>query len=134
MRSIERMSFMWDEALNALEQAERRHRRFCGLRGSQAAQPVWEPPADVFESGSEVLVCIALPGVEPGAVVVEVVPDGLVVRAERAPPAELASMHIHRMEIPYGYFERHVALARGTYSVRERRMAQGCLTLRLSKE
>ena len=134
MRSIDRMAWMWDEAVHVLEQAERRHRRFFQLRGSHAAHPVWEPPADVFESDSEILVHVALPGVEPGAVAVEVVADGLVVRAERTAPAELSEMHIHRLEIPYGYFERHVTLARGRYTVRERRMLEGCLTLRLSKE
>ncbi len=134
MRSIDRMAWMWDEALSVLEQVERRQRRFCGLRGSAAAQPVWEPPADVFESDSEVLVHIALPGVEPAALVVEVVANGLVVRAERSPPSELASMRIHRLELPYGYFERHVALAQGRYTVLERRLAQGVLTLRLVKE
>jgi HSP20 family protein len=134
MRSMDRLSWMWDEALSALEQAERRQRRFFGLIHSKAPLPVWEPPADVFESEAEVVVSIALPGVDAAAVRVEVVASGLLVRAERSPPPELASMRIHRIEIPYGTFERHVELAQGRYSVRERRMLDGCLTLRLAKE
>jgi len=132
--SINRIAWMWDEALQVLEQAERRGRQFAGLRGVRAAQPSWEPPADVFESESQIIVTIALPGVSLEAVTVQVVSEGLVVTAERPLPAELASMRICRLEIPYGHFERHLALARGTYALIERHMADGCLVLRLRKE
>jgi HSP20 family protein len=134
VRSMDRVSWMWDEAVHALEQAERRQRRFFALIQSKAPPPVWEPPADVFESEAEVVVLIALPGVDAAAVRVEVVANGLLVRAERTPPPELASMRIRRIEIPYGAFERHIELSQGRYSVRERRMLDGCLTLRLTKE
>jgi len=132
--SINHIAWMWDEALQVLEQAERRRRQFAGLSGIRAAQPVWEPPTDVFESESQLTVIIALPGVSPDAVTVEVIAEGLVVSAERPLPAELESMRIGRLEIPYGRFERHLALARGTYALAERQMRDGCLVLRLRKE
>lgn len=134
MRSINRIAWMWDEALHALEQAERRHRQFCGLSGDPAAQPFWEPPADVFESDSEVVVSIALPGVRPESVTVQIAASGLVIRAERALPPELATLRVRRLEIPYGRFERQLELTSGRYIVIERRMVEGCLTLRLAKE
>jgi len=134
VRSIDRLAWMWDEAVHALELAERRQRRFFELRGSRAALPVWEPPADVFESDGEVLVVLALPGVQSDALSVEVVSNGLLVRAERPPPPELESLRVHRLEIPYGSFERHVALASGRYVLRQRCLSDGCLTLRLVKE
>ncbi len=134
MRSINRMAWMWDEALHALEQAERRHRQFCGLRGARSAQPVWEPPADVFESETEIVVSIALPGVHPDSVSIEVAANGLAIRAERSPPPELAALRVRRLEIPYGHFERQFELAGGRYILIERRMVEGCLTLRLAKE
>ncbi len=134
MSSNDRIAWMWDEALHALEQAERRHRRFCGLTGMRAAQPLWEPPADIFESGSEILVTVALPGVRPESVNVQVTPNGVVVSAERAWPAQFEAMRIRRLEIPYGRFERHLELASGRYAVTERCIADGCLTLRLTKE
>ncbi len=134
MRSINRIAWMWDEALSALEQAERRHRQFCGLSGARSAQPLWEPPADVFESEAEIVVSVALPGVRPESVTVHIAANGLVISAERSLPAELATLRVRRLEIPYGRFERQLELAGGRYVVVERRMAEGCLMLRLSKE
>jgi HSP20 family protein len=132
--SIDRIAWMWDEALHALEQAERRHRRFYGLTGVRSTQPLWEPPADIFESESEILVTIALPGVRPDSINVQITPNGIVVSAERALPQEFETMRIRRLEIPYGRFERQLELADGRYAVRERCIADGCLTLRLTKE
>lgn len=134
MRSINRIAWMWDEALHALEQAERRHRQFCGLSADRPAQPSWEPPADVFESDSELVVSIALPGVRPDSVTVQIAANGLVIRAERPLPPELATLRVRRLEIPYGRFERQLELTSGRYIVVERRMVEGCLTLRLAKE
>ena len=134
MSSMNRIAWMWDEALQALERAERRHRHFYGLTGVRSALPVWEPPADVLETDTEVLVLIALPGVNADAVTVEVAPTGLMVSAERTPATEFACMRVRRLEIPYGRFERHIELASGQYALKERRMVDGCLELRLSKE
>jgi HSP20 family molecular chaperone IbpA len=120
--------------VSALEQAERRYRRAYGLAGVKSAQPLWEPPVDVFETESEVLVSIALPGVRTEAISVHVTASGLVVSAERALAPELETMRVRRLEIPYGRYERHIELARGRYVLKERRMADGCLTLRLTKE
>jgi HSP20 family protein len=132
--SIDRIAWMWDEALHALEQAERRHRGFYGLKGVRSTQPLWEPPADIFESESQILVSIALPGVPPDSVNVQVTPNGIVISAERPLPEELAAMQVRRLEIPYGRFERQLELASGKYVLSERSMADGCLTLRLRKE
>lgn len=134
MRSVNRIAWMWDEALQALARAEQRQRQFYGLVGRSSAQPLWEPPADVFESDTEVRVSIALPGVRPDAVSVQVVSSGLVISAERTLPAAFECMRVRRLEIPYGRFERQVDLAVGQYVLLERRLVDGCLELRLSKE
>jgi HSP20 family protein len=132
--SIDRIAWMWDEALNALDQAERRHRRFYRLKGVRSTQPLWEPPADIFESESQILISIALPGVPPDCVTVQVTANGIVISAERPLPPELAAMRVRRLEIPYGRFERQLELASGRYVLSERCMADGCLTLRLTRE
>ncbi len=134
MRSINRIAWMWDEALQALEQAERRRTQFYGLCAARSAQPLWEPPADVLESESEILISVALPGVPPESIAVQIAANGLItISAERPLPPELASLRIRRLEIPYGRFERQVELASGRYTVAERRLADGCLTLRLTR-
>ncbi len=135
MSSIDRLAWMWDEALHALERAERRHRQFYRLTlAARRSEPLWEPPVDVFESDAQIVVCIALPGVAPDSVTVEVGPTGLIVSADRPLPPELATMRLRRLEIPYGRFERRLELASGRYTLAERRIADGCLTLRLTKE
>lgn len=135
MSSIDRLAWMWDEALHALDRAERRHRQFYGLTvAARRSEPLWEPPIDVFESEAEIVVCVALPGVAPESVGVEIGPTGLNVSAERPLPPELGSMRVRRLEIPYGRFERQLELASGRYTLIERHIADGCLTLRLTKE
>ena len=54
--------WMWGEAVDLLEQAERLQRQFFRLAGG-AEQARWEPPVDVFADGDEILVEVALPGV-----------------------------------------------------------------------
>jgi HSP20 family molecular chaperone IbpA len=40
---------------------------------------------------------------------------------------------IYRLEIPYGRFERRIALPAGQYELVDRRLEQGCLTLGLRR-
>jgi HSP20 family protein len=127
-------SWMWDEAVTALELAERRQRRFFGLLGVHTCEPVWEPPADVFETDSDIWIVIALPGVPADSVVLRVEVGELVVQTERLSRAGMESMRIRRLEIPYGAFERRIELPAGRYALREQRMVDGCLELHLTKE
>ena len=100
---------MWGEALSLLEQADRLHRQFFRV-GSAESTHAWEPPADVVESAEGVQVHVALPGVSPDSITILVEPGGVVVSALRAFPCRESGAHIHRIEIPYGRFERRIAL------------------------
>jgi HSP20 family molecular chaperone IbpA len=40
---------------------------------------------------------------------------------------------IHRLELPYGRFERRIELPPGRYEVVQRELIDGCLTLSLRK-
>ena len=126
-------SWMWAEALDLLEQADRMHRQFFALTGSAGAQVRWEPPVDVVEGAGEVAVTIALPGVEPGKIEVHLDNDTLAVSAVRPPPACARTTVIRRIEIPYGRFERRIALPSGRYELVEQASLNGCLHLRLRK-
>src|SRR5213596_3492815 len=100
---------MWTEALSLLEQADRLHRQF--LRAAGAEQPhAWEPPVDVIEAGDEVRVQIALLGVSADAIGVAVEPGGVTVSALRDFPCREDGAYLHRIEIPYGRFERRLQL------------------------
>ena len=125
--------WMWSEACEALARAERMHRGFFRPAGVGAQMARWEPPVDILETEREVLVLVALPGVDLGAV--EAVIDGndLVVAGTRAYPPELARAVIHRLELPQGRFERRVRLPAGHYSAVRRAPANGCLLVKLEK-
>lgn len=117
-----------------LARAERLHRQFFQPQRSAAHSPVWEPPADVLETEREVLILVALPGVDP-AQVEAVIEDGtLRVAGHRLLPPELNNAAIHRMELPQGRFERRLPLPPGRYAVPVRQsVANGCLLVRLEK-
>jgi HSP20 family protein len=126
-------SWMWSEACEVLARAERLHREFFRPVRSVSRRPVWEPPVDVLETQHEVLVLIALPGVDPERV--EAAMDGadLVVAGSRVLPAALRTAVIHRLELPQGRFERRVHLPAGHYAAVRRAMVNGCLMITLEK-
>jgi HSP20 family molecular chaperone IbpA len=123
---------MWSEAVDLLDQAERLQRQFFRLAGG--ARPTgWEPPVDVYASGDEILVEIALPGVPPERVELVCAPGELVVRGERRLPVRRGGTAIERLEIPYGRFERRLGLPAGTWALMRQEFANGCLQLLLAR-
>jgi HSP20 family molecular chaperone IbpA len=124
---------MWAKACDLLEQADRMHRQFFRLTSS--AQPeAWEPPVDVFEDDDHVVVVVAMPGVAADRVRIVTEPGALTVRGERPLPLSGSSRAlVHQLEIPYGYFERRIALPPGSWQSISHELANGCLVLRLRK-
>lgn len=96
---------MWSEALSMLDRAERLQRQFF-----QHDAVAWAPPVDITETAEHLRVQVALPGVAAKSITVSVDPAGLTISAARAFPCSGDAQHIHRIEIPYGRFERHIAL------------------------
>lgn len=126
-------NWMWSEACEMLARAERLHREFFRPAGAMARLPVWEPPVDILETDREVLVLVALPGVNPDRVEAAVDGDDLVFAGTRVLPAELQTAVIHRLELPQGRFERRVRLPAGRYSAVRRSATDGCLLITLHK-
>ena len=81
----------------------------------------------MLERGGELRLQLALPGVEPGAVSVAADAGGIVVSAIRGFPCREGDAQIHRIEIPYGRFERRIALPEATLVAKE--LKDGILTL-----
>jgi HSP20 family protein len=123
---------MWSQACELIAEAERMHRQFFRLTAQQNA-PSWEPPVDVFEDEREIGIVVAMPGVP--AERVQVVHEGgaLVVRGTRPLPFEGARLRLRQLEIPYGAFERRIALPPGNFEVGRPELSHGCLVLRLRK-
>lgn len=131
MRRDDSPDWMWADAIAALGRVERLHRQFFQPR--QARTPTWEPPVDVLENEREVLIYVALPGVD--ARDVQAVIDGavLVVAGRRVLPQQLGSAVIHRLELPQGRFERRVPLPPGRYAGVGVTSEHGCLVISLQK-
>jgi len=124
-------SWVWAEALELLRNTERLQRRFFQVGAAEA--PGWEPPVDLYETVDGLTLSVALPGVAASELEVSLESGGVVVRGERAFPVEYQRAIIYRLEIPYGRFERRIALPAGQFQLVDRRLANGCLTLDLRR-
>jgi HSP20 family protein len=133
MRRRDPSDWMWSEACNLIEQAERLHRQFFRLNASARSNLAWEPPVDVFEGEREVVIVAAMPGVTSERVEVVQEPGALVLRGERPLPLAGVRLTVRQLEIPYGRFERRVPLPSGRFEYGAHEMTLGCLVLRLHR-
>ena len=125
--------WMWSEACEMLARAERMHRELFRPSAPQAQLPAWEPPVDILETEFEVLVLVALPGVDPNAAQAVIEDGDLVIAGTRAVPDQLRTATIHRLELPQGRFYRRLRLPPGHYAGVRRAAAAGCLIVTLQK-
>jgi HSP20 family protein len=133
MSNRDPINWMLSEAIGSLARAERLRQQFFVLQSQSAREACWEPPIDVLETEEELLILVALPGVDPERV--EAVIDGegvLTISGQRTLPAELRNARIHRLELPQGRFERRITLPAGRYAV-SRFAVNGCIAFRLAK-
>lgn len=91
-----------------LDRAQRLQRQFF-----THASVAWEPPVDIVEVGDTLQMHVALPGVSADAITVALDSAGITVSAVRPFPCQVEGSQIHRLEIPYGRFERALALPLG---------------------
>ena len=122
-------AWMWGQALEMLENAERLQRPFLQPGAGRGGR--WEPPVDVYQSGDDLWIFIALPGVLQEGVEVLIDSTTLIVRGDRPLPRFAKGAVIHRLEIPHGPFERRIGLPEGRYQLLQRAFDAGCLVLGL---
>ena len=122
---------MWSDALEMLERAERMQRGFFEPGGRSVRG--WQPPADIYETAEHVWVVVALPGVTAEGLQVILRANGLDIRGARPLPVEAQRGSIHRLELPYGRFQRRLELPSYVYELEGQRLADGCLYLKLRK-
>jgi HSP20 family protein len=125
--------WMWSEAFEMLARAEHLHREFFRPGRYPSQLPSWEPPVDILETLRQVLVMVALPGVDSEQVEAVIDGDDLVIAGTRVLPSELTTAIIHRLELPQGRFERRVKLPGGRYQDIRRSALNGCLLITLDK-
>jgi HSP20 family molecular chaperone IbpA len=125
--------WMWSEACDMLARAERMHRELFRPAGTLARQPAWEPPVDILETELEVLVLVALPGVDAAKVEAVIEDSELVIAGMRTYSPALRTAVIHRLELPQGRFYRRLRLPAGHYTTVRHAVADGCLVITLRK-
>lgn len=125
--------WMWAEACELLEQAERLQRRFFQPRCGPAARPAWEPPVDIVETPELYRITVVLPGVPADDIQVTAIDHILIVSGERPPPNDPEIAAIHCLEIPYGRFERQIRLPSGRLRIGDPVCLNGCLHISMYK-
>lgn len=126
--------YMWAEAFDLLERAERLQRQFFRFGDAGASgTPHWEPPVDVLETPERLVVTVALPGVRADRIEVEAEDGALTVRASRPALIGADTRAIRHLEIPYGRFERRIALPPGLYELIRNEFVDGCLYIALAR-
>jgi HSP20 family molecular chaperone IbpA len=125
--------WMWNEACMMMERAARMHREFFRPGPHHELAPGWEPPIDIFETDIAVEIIVALPGVEPKDLAVELKSGEVVVSGYRRLPQFRRETAIHRLEIPHGRFERRILISAGLLELTRSELDGGCLRLVLAK-
>jgi HSP20 family protein len=125
--------WMWLEASALVARAERFHRQYFHITLSQHRTPIWEPPVDVLETADQLVIVVALPGVDPDTIQSAFEGGALSVIGNRCLPLALNAAVIHRLELPHGRFERRVPLPSGSYGEVRSAIDNGCLIVTLDK-
>jgi HSP20 family protein len=133
MSSRDPIGWMWAEACQMLDQAERLQRQFFRLDFPRGTRVAWEPPVDVFEDEGEFVVVVALPGVSPESAEAKIDGRTLLIRARRRISLGDRRFAIERLEIPHGYFERRLVLPQIRLALDSQQWSDGCLVLTIRK-
>ena len=123
--------WMWVEACEVLNRAERLQRQFLRYLGPGADAAVWEPPVDIQETADGLILLFALPGVVPEEITLTLERGGLIVSAMRPLKLAHSAAVIRRLEIPHGRFLRRIPLAGMPLKLAASRYENGCLEVRL---
>lgn len=133
MTSRKTTDWMWARASDLLDEAERMRRQLFHLASPGREHVIWEPPVDVFENDQQVIVVIALPGVPQERVKIIYKGGELLVRADCPIPFASTRRLVCRLEIPYGRFERRIALPAVRDKTVQREFRDGYLIMQFEK-
>lgn len=133
MSSERQYGWMWVEACEVLDRAERLQRQFLRYLGRGTDAAVWEPPVDIQETVDGLILLFALPGVVPEEISLSLEPTELVVSAMRPLKLGSADAVIRRLEIPHGRFLRRIPLTGVPLRLTASRYENGCLEVRLTR-
>jgi HSP20 family protein len=101
---------------------------------SAAYRRAWAPRVDVYETDSEFVAVAELAGVAPSAVTIEIDGEVVLITGQRPPAVPPKGAELLQLEIPFGAFERRLALPCGVDAKNASAdFSDGVLTVRLPK-
>jgi HSP20 family protein len=85
---------------------------FYNLRRSLGSRQgdVWQPPTDIYETDSDIVIKMSIPGIKTSQVAVEVNGNAVTVCGVRKGPDPGTVLKYHQLEIRNGYFERRLVI------------------------
>jgi HSP20 family protein len=75
-----------------------------------ASSTPWQPPTDVYETGKEIIIKIAVSGLKPEDISVLFSDQILTVSGKRSDDSAHQKVCFYQVEIRYGYFERKIKI------------------------
>lgn len=78
--------------------------------GTPAIPKVWEPPIEMFETNTEVVVRAELPNIDPKKVDITVLEDTITLKGETKHEEEIKERHYFYRELVHGAFTRTLKL------------------------
>jgi HSP20 family protein len=124
-------AWMWAEACELIERAERLQRQF--FQPAMVNVPGWMPPVDIFEEGRQLWIVAAVPGVAAQDIQVAVEPTAVVITGQRRLPTMTRGASISRLELPHGSFSRRIEAPPGRLRLERTELTNGCLVVQLRK-
>ncbi len=102
--------------------------------GEELRDGIWQPPVDIYEDESTVVIKAEVPGVDQKEIDIRIEDNTLTIRGERKHSQEVKKENYHRVERYYGTFQRSFSLP---HTINQEKVKatceQGVLTITLPK-
>lgn len=104
----------FDDIASLRESMDKLFEEFSTRRPERGRAPVvWQPAIEAYETESDVVIRVELPGIDPKQVDVSVTEDTLTIKGEARSEHEESRRNYYRRELRYGSFVRSIALPAG---------------------
>ncbi len=130
----------WDPLREVSALQERMNRLLADFRASaplgeeELTQGAWTPAVDIFETPEAIVLKAELPGISQEDITVEVKEGTLMLKGEKKLERDVNPEYYHRVERPYGSFQRAFTLPNTVQQDKVRaRFKDGILEITLPK-
>ena len=124
----------WHTMRTVMDEMDRWARTGLAQRGQELADSLGYLPLDVAETADEYVLTAELPGVVMDNVEVNVEDNVVTIKGEKPAPEDSENLKYHRIERPYGSFQRSLALPRNVDPAQvSAKYCEGVLEVKIGK-